>query len=84
VSANDLQVVCDTVAFLHQRGAVTWLFGGWAEELPGIAGPRPHDDLDLLYPAEDFAAADALMGAGDWNRSPRSGSRISGPSRAAA
>jgi hypothetical protein len=30
----------------------------------GLAGPRPHHDLDLLYPAEDFTAVDALMADG--------------------
>lgn len=40
------------------------MFGGWAEELLGLAAPRPHKDLDLLYPADSFALIDTVMWAG--------------------
>jgi hypothetical protein len=32
----------------------TWLAGGWAEELRELSSPRPHQDVDLLYPAANF------------------------------
>ena len=37
---------------------VTWLFGGWAEELWHLSTPRPHHDIDLLYPAKNFQQLD--------------------------
>src|SRR5262249_14449793 len=33
---------------------------GWGEELRGLEPPREHRDLDLLYPARDWARVDAL------------------------
>ncbi len=48
---------------MEQNGIVVWLAGGWAEERHGLCAPRPHGDVDLLYPATDFAALDALFAA---------------------
>jgi hypothetical protein len=45
-------------ALLEQAGIDVWVFGGWAEELWQLAPPRPHNDIDLLYPAPDFGALD--------------------------
>lgn len=30
----------------------------------GLVAPRPHRDIDLLYPAPDFAAVDELLASG--------------------
>jgi hypothetical protein len=39
----------------------TWIFGGWAEESRGVCVSRLHNDVDLLFPAEDFGRLDALI-----------------------
>jgi hypothetical protein len=57
---NDLAFVERAVSFLASKGLDTWVFGGWGEELRGLIKPREHVDLDLLYPAPDWGAADAL------------------------
>lgn len=57
---NDLDFVYDVVDLLASRGVKVWVFGGWAEQLVGLAQPRRHVDVDLLYPAESFAELDAL------------------------
>lgn len=49
---------------MQDAGIKTWLFGGWAEEVLGLGPPRLHHDLDLLYPARDFTAVDALLATG--------------------
>jgi hypothetical protein len=46
---------------LAQARIATWLNGGWAEELWGMCSPRPHRDVDLLYPAPDFARLDQWL-----------------------
>jgi hypothetical protein len=62
--SNDLTFVDDVDARLLAVGVETWIFGGLAEELLGLASPRPHRDLDLLYPAPDFHLADQFMAEG--------------------
>lgn len=57
---NDLDFVHDVVQMLGARGVKVWVFGGWAEQLVGLAEPRRHVDVDLLYPAESFDELDAL------------------------
>jgi len=57
---NDLDFVQQVVELLGQRGVKVWVFGGWAEQLLGLDGPRRHVDVDLLYPAESFEAVDGL------------------------
>jgi len=57
---NDLDFVQDVVQMLGVRGVKVWVFGGWAEQLVGLAPPRRHVDVDLLYPAQSFDALDAL------------------------
>ena len=56
---NDSAFVERAVSLLEARGIETWVFGGWAEELRGLIRPRPHADLDLLYPAESWDEVDA-------------------------
>jgi hypothetical protein len=45
---NDLDVVQKVLADLQLEGFKPLLIGGWAEELLGIAQPRPHEDVDVL------------------------------------
>jgi hypothetical protein len=63
VRSNDLTFVEEVVARLRAAGIVTWLFGGWAEELLELVPPRLHRDLDLLHLAADFQLADGFMTA---------------------
>lgn len=64
MSRNDLAFVRETMQLLQDAAIETWLFGGWAEEVLGLVPPRRHHNLDLLYPARDFTAVDALLAAG--------------------
>jgi Aminoglycoside-2''-adenylyltransferase len=57
---NDLAFVLRAVDLLRSHGVRTWLCGGWAEELRGQRPPGEHADLDLLYPAPDWARIDEL------------------------
>jgi hypothetical protein len=57
---NDLDFVVRAVDLLWSRGIRTWVFGGWGEELRGLAPPWEHADLDLLYPARDWSRVDEL------------------------
>lgn len=58
MDSNDLPFVRTTMTMLSAAGIRTWLFGGWAEELRRVIQPRPHHDVDLLYPASDFRIVD--------------------------
>jgi hypothetical protein len=57
---NDLDFLLRVVDRLWSEGIRTWVCGGWGEELRGLAPPRPHLDVDLLYPARDWSRVDAL------------------------
>jgi hypothetical protein len=57
---NDLDFVLRVVDRLRSHGIRTWVCGGWGEELRGLEPPRPHLDVDLLYPARDWARVDGL------------------------
>ena len=57
---NDLAFVLRAVDLLASHGCRTWVFGGWGEELRGLAAPREHADVDLLYPAPSWRRVDAL------------------------
>ncbi len=61
---NDLGLVRRAIKLLGSQGVDTWLAGGWAEELHRMTPPRDHHDVDLLYPADDFAQVDAFLRAG--------------------
>jgi hypothetical protein len=61
---NDLPLVHSVTRLLEEHGIVTWLFGGWAEELLGLMPPRPHKDIDLLYRASDFTDVDRFLRMG--------------------
>jgi len=64
---NDRTFLSDILESCHDRNIGVWIFGGWAEELLGLSGPRTHNDVDLLYPAPDFTVLDgAIHEACDW------------------
>ena len=58
---NDLAFVERVLALLADEGIAAWVFGGWAEELLGLAESRPHGDLDLLVRADDWQVVDGLL-----------------------
>jgi hypothetical protein len=58
---NNLAAVLRIVSHLAADGIPTWVFGGWAEELRGLAPPRSHGDIDLLYQGTDFKAVDKFI-----------------------
>lgn len=58
---NDRQFVAVVVQLLADAGFEVCLFGGWAEELLGTGGPRPHGDIDLLVIDADLGALDAWL-----------------------
>ena len=58
---NDLRLVMRAADLLAESGFRVWLFGGWAEELHGLRPPGEHADVDLLYPARDFARLDEFL-----------------------
>jgi hypothetical protein len=57
----DLPFVLELADLLDAAGLRTWLAGGWAEELRGLSPPRPHADVDLLYPGPDFERVDRYV-----------------------
>jgi len=57
---TDLEFVLRAVDRLWSEGIRAWVCGGWGDELRGLALPRPHGDLDLLYPARDWRRVDRL------------------------
>jgi hypothetical protein len=61
---NDLTFVRGVLSLLADLGMRVWIFGGWAEELRGIGPPRKHADIDLIFPADDFALIDDAIRAG--------------------
>jgi hypothetical protein len=61
VPANSLAFLLDCIQRFADAGIATWVAGGWAEELWGLIDPRPHGDIDLLYPAHDFTALDRTI-----------------------
>lgn len=62
--ANDLRLVQEVMVHLERHGVITWLAGGWAEELHGLAAPRPYHDVDVLYRA-GFERVDRYLAVSD-------------------
>ncbi|HEY9660448.1 MAG TPA: hypothetical protein V6C65_18500 [Allocoleopsis sp.] len=62
---NSKTVLHEVINFLEEDGITTWIFGGWAEELLGMAEPRSHKDIDLLYSAKTFERIDSLLRKND-------------------
>jgi len=58
---NDRDFLYGVVEELYVAGIGTWIFGGWAEELRGIIAPRPHGDIDLLYPITNLRVLDDYL-----------------------
>ena len=69
---NTPDAVADVLRRLDDGGAECLLFGGWAEEALGLSRPRPHGDIDLLFPARSFRVLDGLLlaGAPGWQEVP--------------
>jgi hypothetical protein len=63
MTANTLKFLCSTLSRFQHVGIQLWAFGGWAEELWQMAPPRPHNDIDLLYPAASFDMLDRVIAA---------------------
>lgn len=61
MSINTLDFVCSVTERFAQAHIVTWLLGGWAEELWRLSPPRPHHDIDLVYPAQNFQLLDRWL-----------------------
>jgi hypothetical protein len=59
--SSSAESVCRVLSALCANGVQCDLFGGWAEELLGLRGPGPHRDIDLVYRAANFRAADVAM-----------------------
>ncbi len=60
-SNNTLELVIEVKKMLKAANIETWIFGGWAEELLHMIPPRAHNDIDLLYLAEDFNKVDSFL-----------------------
>jgi hypothetical protein len=58
MSVNTLPFLLSIIRLLTDAQVTTWVFGGWVEELWQISAPRAHNDIDLLYPADDFVHVD--------------------------
>ncbi len=63
MATNSFAFICSTLDRFQQAGIALWVFGGWAEEIWQITPPRPHNDIDLLYPAESFDMLDRVIAA---------------------
>jgi hypothetical protein len=63
--SHDLAHVQNVMKLLEAHGIITWLFGGWAEELHGLIAPREHRDIDLLYRGDTFAPVDRFLRLGN-------------------
>ena len=64
VPQSHLADLVDVVTLLERAGVPCLLFGGWAEALLGLRPPGPHRDIDLVCPADSFAAADLALETG--------------------
>jgi len=62
---NDLQLVRRVMADLEAAGFEPLLFGGWGEEVLGLAAPRQHEDVDVLLVDPPLSELDAFVAARD-------------------
>lgn len=67
--SHDLSFVLRVADLLEDARLRTWVCGGWAEELRGLCAPRPHTDIDLLYPGRDFDRVDRFIARGSVDES---------------
>jgi hypothetical protein len=63
-AGSDLSLVLRVADLLEGARLRTWLFGGWAEELAGLAAPYQHAGIDFLYPGKDFERVDRFLARG--------------------
>ena len=63
---HDTTFVESAVETLAKEGLRVWVFGGWAEEMLGIADSRPHGDIDLLYLGPNFDEVDHVVRRKGW------------------
>ena len=63
--SNDIRLLRETVTTLSEAGFQIAVFGGWAEELHGLATPREHHDIDLIVIDAEIVALDAFVRARD-------------------
>jgi len=77
VSINTLDFVCSVMRCFAEAQIMTWLFGGWAEELWQMSSPRPHRDIDPLYPAQNFQQLDRWISTTSCNLLPIEAKRFS-------
>jgi hypothetical protein len=61
MNINTLDFVCSVMQKFAQAQIMTWLFGGWVEELWHMSPPQPHRDIDLLYTAKNFQQLDRWL-----------------------
>ena len=59
--ANTLETLAAVIDVLAAHDASCDIFGGWAEELLHVSGPRMHGDIDLVHRAPIFAAIDVAI-----------------------
>ncbi len=59
--SNDIDLLRETVDSLRVAGFQTAVFGGWAEELHRLSGPRPHHDIDLIVLDAEIVKLDAFV-----------------------
>ena len=60
---NNLDLVRQVIADLLAAGFEALLFGGWGEELLGLAEPRTHQDIDIVLVDPTLSALDAYVAA---------------------
>lgn len=58
---NKLANLVDLLTLLEENGIHAYIFGGWAEELWGLTPPRFHQEIDLLYLADNFERVDSFL-----------------------
>jgi hypothetical protein len=61
MTVNSLPFLLGCIKQFADANIATWVAGGWAEEFWGLIEPRPHGDIDLLYPADDFSRLDSQL-----------------------
>jgi hypothetical protein len=62
---NDLQLVRRVLAELKAEGFEPLLFGGWGEEVLGLATRRIHEDVDVVLVDPSIPVLDVFVAARD-------------------
>ena len=61
MTTNNVRFLCSTLNHFQKAGIALWVFGRWAEELWQMIPARPHNDIDLLYPAASFELLNEII-----------------------